>query len=138
MYIPRENWPATATTLVSWLRPGGMLAVGLQNPHTDCMRMLDHFVGERFDVRDLTRLPGINDARELDVRVETVEASIMAPNLDVACAVAEFMLNLLPMSEPPPWEDLERYVERHFRLSDGGYRMSCDQDFLRVARPTSA
>ena len=133
-YIREDEWAATVARMAGWVRAGGVLAVALQNPNTDCMKMVKHFIGRRLDLGTLARSQVLADRSRFTVRVDTVEASIEAASLTVASAVAEFMLNVLPMPSPPAWEDLERYVERHFRRPGGGYRFSCDQDFLRVAR----
>ena len=94
------------------------------------MKMVDYFVGGRFDLRVLSRCEWITKAGDLDVSVETVNASIVVPDLAIACSVAEFILNVIPMPRPPKWQDLERYVERP-STSLAGYSFSCDQDFLR-------
>ena len=49
-----------------------------------------------------------------------------------ACTVAEFMLNLLPITRPPTRRDLEAYVDAHFVTGDGLYRLSVHQDFLEI------
>src|SRR5947209_2500007 len=49
-YIDRSSWPAHLERMASWLTPGGALVVLLQNPETYCMRMLRHFLGERFEL----------------------------------------------------------------------------------------
>jgi SAM-dependent methyltransferase len=133
-YIPREQWQTAARRLIGWLAPGGVLAIALQNPHTDCMRMVDHFLGERFDLGELAAAARSAPAGPYDVRLDTVEAHIRTEDLRTACAVAEFMLNLLPMPSPPTWVDLEGYVAGRFARPGGGYQFSCHQDFLRVAR----
>ena len=129
-YIPRAEWEANFRRLLGWLAPGGVLAIALQNPGSDGMRMVHHFLGARFDLGDLRR-----SAAGFEVRLETIPALVRAPDLETACAIAEFMLNVLPMHDPPSRADLERYVADQFRQADGGYRFSCHQDFLRAARP---
>jgi hypothetical protein len=133
-YIPRSEWEANLERLISWLAPGGVLAVALQNTETDCMRMLKHFMGRRFDLGELCRLAQSRPREQFAVRIETVPAHIQTGDLDTACTIAEFILNLLPMPNPPTWEALERYVNDNFRQAEGGYRFSCHQDFLRVER----
>lgn len=133
-YIPRSEWEASLERLLNWIAPGGVLAVALQNAQTDCMRMLNHFTGERFDLGELCRLAQSRSREQFNVRIETVPAYIQTNDLDTACAIAEFMLNLLPMPTPPEWSVLEQYVNNHFRQSQGSYRFSCHQDFLRVER----
>jgi SAM-dependent methyltransferase len=133
-YIPRAEWEANARKLIGWLDPGGVLAVALQNPDTECMRMVDHFVGGRFDLGDLATVAASAPGGPYDVRLDTVEAHVRTDDLRTACQIAEFVLNVLPMPSPPPWADLEEYVATKFSRRGGGYRFSCHQDFLRVAR----
>jgi trans-aconitate methyltransferase len=130
-YIPREEWEAHIRQLMSWLAPGGVLAIAIQNPNTDCMEMVHHFIGRRVDLREL--VPSI-PKESYDVRLDTVEAHIRTADLQTACEVAEFILNVLPIPDPPLWADLEKYVAGRFSRPGGGYRYSCHQDFLRIAR----
>ena len=131
-YIDRARWAEHLRRMAGWLRPGGVLAVALQNPRTDCMRMLRHFTGEAFDLPALGSAFASEVGVRFAVRVETVGAHVRAASFETACVVAEFMLNLLPLPAPPPRAELERYVEGHFRAPEGGYVLSCHQDFLRV------
>ena len=132
-HIPRSEWESTLLHLMGWLAPGGVLAVALQNPRTDCMRMVNHFLGGRLDLSELC--PTANaEGGEFEARLETVPAHVRAPDLGTACEIAEFFLNDRPMPAPPRWEDLEHYVDEHFKLAEGGYQLSCHQDFLRVSR----
>jgi hypothetical protein len=133
-YIPRSEWEAHIERLMNWLAPGGVLVVALQNAETDCMHMLKHFTGERFDLGELCRLAQSRSKDQFTVCIETVPAHIQTDDLDTACTVAEFMLNLLPLQNPPTWEALEQYVNEEFRQPGGGFRFSCHQDFLRVER----
>jgi SAM-dependent methyltransferase len=137
-YIPRSQWGPSLRRLVDWLRPGATLAITIQNPGTDCMQMLDHFFGQRFDLNDLRAEARLMQTPPLQISLETVDAHIRTSDLPTACTIAEFMLNLLPMPSPPSWPDVEQYVDSHFRLPGGGYRMSCHQDFLRIVRPSPA
>src|SRR6185437_12216418 len=105
-------------------------AIALQNANTDCMRLLHHFLGQRFDLRELAETAGSAPGGPYDVRLDTVEAYIRTEDLRTACEVGEFMLNLLPIPNPPLWTDLEQYVSDHFARSGGGYEYSCHQDFL--------
>jgi SAM-dependent methyltransferase len=133
-YIPRTDWEANARRLIGWLSPGGVLAVAIQNPETDCMRMVNYFVGGRLDLKDLAGITESAPGGPYDVRLDTVEAYIQTDDLKTACEVAEFILNVVPMPNPPTWADLEGYVAGRFARPGGGYRYSCHQDFLRVAR----
>lgn len=133
-YFPRTEWEATLRHLLRLLAPGGVLAVAIQNPDSDCMRMVHHFIGGRLDLRELVAAAESAPGGPYEVRVDTVAAHIRADDLPTASAVAEFILNVMPMPHPPLWADLEQYVARHFSRPGGGYQYSCDQDFLRVAR----
>ncbi len=132
-YIPQNEWEANVRQLISWLAPGGVLAIAIQNPDTDCMRMVHHFIGRRVDLRELATLVSIPNG-PYAVRLDTVPAYIRTEDLRTACEVAEFILNVLPMPNPPLWADLERYVANHFSRPGGEYQYSCHQDFLRIAR----
>ena len=132
-HIDQAHWAENLHHLASWLRARGVLAVALQNCETDCMRMLHHFTGEEFDLGALARAFA-NDAQgQFDVRTETVKAHIQTDSFEAAYIIAEFVLNALPLSHPPLRADLERYIRTHFH-SNGNYRFSCHQDFLRIRR----
>lgn len=133
-YLPRETWEAHLRRLMGWLAPGGVLAVAIQNPETDCMRMVDQFIGGRFALRELAATAASASGGPFHVRLDTVPARIRADDFQTACAIAEFVLNVLPMTNPPTWSALEEYVATRFAHPKGGYEMSCDQDFLRVQR----
>jgi len=136
-YLERATWISHLETLASWLAPDGVLIVVLQNPATDCMRMVRHFLGARFDLSELAARFGACCGDRYDVSIETVPARVATPDFEAAYTVAEFMLNLLPMPEPPVRAALEEYVRRELAVADGGYRFSCDQDFLQI-RPRPA
>lgn len=135
-YIPRVEWEASLHRLITWLDVGGIRAVTIQNPRTDCMQMVRHFIGSPHDLSELCQTVGeLKAGVDFDARVETVPAHIQTEDFQTACEVAEFVLNVLPpIPSPPAWQELERYVEEHFRQSDGRYRYSAHQDFLRIAR----
>lgn len=130
-YLPKTEWEANLQRLISWLAPGGVLAICIQNQETDCMRMVDHFIGGQFNLEELTTIANSTPGGPYRVRLDTVPARIRATDLPTACEVAEFILNVLPMNDPPTWSDLEEYVAKNFAHSSG-YEFSCDQDFLRV------
>jgi SAM-dependent methyltransferase len=132
-HIDQAHWAENLRYLASWLRPGGVLALALQNHKTDCMRMLHHFTGKELDLGALARAFA-NDAQgQFDVRTETVEAHIQTGSFEAAYIIAEFILNDLPHSHPLLRVELERYIRAHFH-SNGNYRLSCHQDFLRIRR----
>lgn len=134
-YIALDDWLPSTLQLADWLSPGGVLAIAIQNPETDCMKMVRHFIGGRLD--DLAKLKSDFKAQapdEFEVDLETVSAHIRCDDLDTSCAAAEFILNIQQFEDPPLWEDLERYVSERFRQSSGSYQFSCHQDFLRIRR----
>lgn len=133
-YIERSQWSAHLERMVSWLSAGGVVAVVLQNHATDCMRMLEHFFARRFDLTSLAGEFEGDHGERFEVTRETVPARITAAEPAAAYTIAEFMLNLLPISAPFPRRDLEAYVEKHFARPGGNYRFSCDQDFLQLRR----
>jgi hypothetical protein len=131
-YIPAPERLLHLETLASWLAAGGVLVVLLQNHRTDCMRMVEHFLGQRFDLSELCRRFQAIRGDEYELDLETIPADVVTGELDTAYTVAEFMLNILPMPQPPVRRDLEEYVRQHLADPAGGYRFSCDQDFLRI------
>lgn len=133
-YINAMEWMATLEQLVSWLSSGGVLVLVVQNQDTDCMRMLEHFFGRRFLVPSLARQFEDERAGSYQVRVETVPAQIETSDFASAYAIAEFMLNLLPIPDPPGRDALGEYVRAHFEGANGSFRFSCDQDFVQIRR----
>jgi SAM-dependent methyltransferase len=133
-YIPKEEWLINLARLTSWLSPGGSLVIMIQNTDTDCMGMLKHFHKKSFDLRLLAEDFKAREGNEFSVEMETVTSHISTPDFKSAYIVAEFMMNLLPMPEPPPRSELEAYVEKHFSAGAGKYRFSCHQDFLQIRR----
>jgi SAM-dependent methyltransferase len=133
-YIDASEWMATLEQLVSWLSSGGILVLVVQNQDTDCMRMLEHFFGRRFLVPSLARRFEAERGGSYQVRVETVPAQIETSDFASAYAIAEFMLNLLPIPDPPARHDLGEYVRANFERADGSLRFSCDQDFVQIRR----
>jgi hypothetical protein len=59
---------------------------------------------------------------------------VTAPDLASAYVIAEFMLNLVPLPNPPARSAVEAYLGQHFARPEGGFRFSCHQDFV-VIRP---
>jgi SAM-dependent methyltransferase len=133
-YIDRSEWPTHVARMASWLSPDGALVVVLQNHETDCMRMLEAFHGRRFDLAALAGEFEAGHDREYRAERELVPAHVTAPDFASAYAVAEFMLNLLPMPNPPERGALEAYVRGRFAAPGGGFRFSCHQDFLVIRR----
>jgi FkbM family methyltransferase len=133
-YLERSEWLPTLTRLAEWLSPQGALAVVVQNHETDCMKMLDLFRGQRFNLSVLAEEFSDKYGKRYVVERQLVPAHVTAPDLSAAYTIAEFMLNLLPMPEPPARRALEQYVQSNFALPGGGFRFSCHQDFLLVRR----
>lgn len=130
-YIDDTEWMINLERLASWLSPEGALVVVLQNHETNCMQMLEHFFGRRFDLIGLAQAFQHERGEEYEVEVETGRAQAITSDFDSSYTIAEFMLNLLPMSAPPARSDFEEYVRSHFAFQ-GGFRFCCDQDFLQI------
>ena len=137
-YLERSEWLPTLTRLAEWLSPEGALALTVQNHETDCMQMLEAFRGERFDLAALAGEFGSSHGRDYSVERQLVPAHVTAPDLAAAYTIAEFMLNLLPMPNPPARRSLEDYVQARFASANGGFRFSCHQEFLLVRRRSTS
>ena len=133
-YIPAGEWQTTLDRLASFLSPTGVLVIVLQNPETDCMGLVHHFHGQRFDLPGACQEFQHRHAGAFDLQIETVACHIETSDFAAAYTVAEFMLNLLPLEDPPARNDLDAYVRGKFAASEGGYRYSCSQDFLVIRR----
>jgi hypothetical protein len=131
-HIDSAEWLFNLERLASWLSLDGVLVVVLQHHMSDCMQMLQHFFDRRFDLTALARTFQAENGDWYEVAIETVSAHVTTLNFNSAYTVAEFMLNSLPMSNPPTRSDLEEYVRKYFTCQDGGFRFSCDQDFLQI------
>lgn len=131
-YIPAEEWLPHLERLVSWMSPTGTTVVVLQNRDTACMTMLEHFFGHRFDLCGLADTFREKHGDRYDVTTTLDPAHVETSEPDAAYTVAEFMLNLLPISQPPARRDLESYVASNFATSDGTHRLSVHQDFLQI------
>jgi SAM-dependent methyltransferase len=133
-YVPAAEWQATLDRLASFLSPSGRLVIVLQNPGTDCMRLVRHFHGRQFDLPGACLEFQTRHDGDFDTQIDTVSSHVETVDFGSAYTVSEFMLNLLPLKEPAVRTDLEAYVRRHFGTSDGGFRFSCSQDFLVIRR----
>lgn len=131
-YLPAETWLSHLEKMASWLAPNGQLVVLLQNSETDCMKMLRHFCQQRFDLAGLARQFESAHPKRYAVTIETVPAYITTSELGVALIIAEFILNLLEMKNPPERALVKEYIQKHFLQADGSYRFSCHQDFLSI------
>ena len=136
-YIPRDEWLRHLEMMSSWLSDTGVLVVALQNQGTDCMRMLRHFLNYGFDLAEAAREFAATQSGRCQIEVETVPARIEAPDLETISTIAAFMLNLdhdrlAHATRRPTWGDVRRFLADNARI-DGGFRLSCNQDFLKVA-----
>ncbi|MEV4391328.1 methyltransferase domain-containing protein [Nonomuraea sp. NPDC049607] len=132
-YIPQESWLHQLQRLASWTAEGGFTVVVMQNPDSDCMRLLRRFTGHRYDLDALGRAFAATAGAEWEIGISTDPASVTMPDLETALAVAQFMLNVVPLAQPPVVDEVAAYLQEHFRTPDG-YRLSCDQDFLELQR----
>lgn len=112
--------------------------------------MLDRFYGRRFDLSQLAAEFREALGERYRIALETSPAAIQTAEFATAATIAEFMLNLLPLQSEletagcenerpqllaaPPREEVARYIREHFSDGQGGYRFSCNQDFLLVRR----
>ena len=131
-YIPAEEWLAHLERLVSWMSSTGVTVVVLQNRGTACMTMLEHFFGHRFDLGELADTFRAKHGDRYAVTTTLDPAHVETSEPAAAYTVAEFMLNLLPISQPPARRDVEAYVASNFSTADGTHRLSVHQDFLQI------
>jgi len=136
-YVDPAQWPAHLERMASWVSGDGELVIVLQSPDTDCMDMLAHFHHRRFDLGGAAARLDKEYAGRYRMKIEHVPAHVTTPDRERAVTVAEFMLNLLPMPDPPPRVELEEYVAARFACG-GGYRFSCHQDFLRITNQATS
>ncbi len=134
-YVPPEQALDHLQRLVSWLAPGGVAVVVLQNPRSDCMRLTAHFhLRPLPDLAALGDAFGKQDGGRHEVSIETVRAMVETADFAAAFTIAHFMVNTFTLTRPLPRAALENYVREHFVLPGGGFRFSCDQDFLSIRR----
>ena len=133
-YLEDETWDENLDRLASWLAPGGILAVVMQNPTSDCMLMLRRFFGPRDGLGDLMSRFHRSASEDFSAWIDTVPCHINAPDLETAYKVAEFLVSARPDGCLVERAELESYVETEFRLPCGSYRFSCTQDFLVIRR----
>ena len=121
-YIDRREWQAHLERMASWLAPGGALVVVLQNHETDCMRMLEAFLGRGFDLAALAQEFEVQHGRQYQVERQLVPAHVTTLDFAAAYIIAEFMFNLLPMPNPPARPAVEEHLRRCFAAPGGGFR----------------
>lgn len=133
-YIDRAEWMSNLETLVSWLRPEGVALIILQNPQTDYNRMMEHFLGKRFDLSPLAQQFQRKRGEDFSVKFDMVHAHFTPPDFHAAYIVVEFMLNLFTITKPLSRKELEEYISNNCADGQGGYRFSCHQDMLQIQR----
>ncbi|MFF8103353.1 class I SAM-dependent methyltransferase [Streptomyces sp. NPDC016640] len=134
-YVPRTQWATTVARIMDWVAPGGVLLVLLQDPDNPCMRMVRHFTGLRFDLRELAdELDALPPGLARGAAPNVVPARYRSRDVDETVAVACFHLSV-PGIPAPPREAVEAYVRRHFGDGEGGYTLRHDQHALRIERP---
>lgn len=101
------------------------------------MDMVHHFFGHRFELRQAADAFRAKHRDQYDVAITLEPAHVDTPDLDKAYAVAEFMLNLVEITNAPTRQAVETYVQAHFATHGGGYRMPVHQDFLTISRRPS-
>jgi hypothetical protein len=133
-YINTAEWMTNLEKLVSWLAPTGALVVGFRTTIRIACACWKHFFGYAFDLPELgSRFEALRGS-QYRVDFETVAVQVATPDFDSAFIIAEFMLNLLAIQNPPTCQSLEEYVRKHFVNLEGGFHFSCDQDFLTIRR----
>jgi trans-aconitate methyltransferase len=137
-YVPAGQELDHLRRLVSWLAPGGVAVVALQNPRSDGMRMTTHFYPHPLpDLAELGAAFRKQDGGRHEVSVETVRAKVETADFADAFTIAHFMVSNFTLTRPLRRAELEGYVREYFAQPGGGFRFSCDQDFLTVRRPAA-
>jgi ubiquinone/menaquinone biosynthesis C-methylase UbiE len=136
-YIPAEQWLEHLERLVSWMSPTGATVVVLQYRESGCMNMVHHFFGHRFELRRTADRFQEKHGDRYQVLTTLDPAHVVTPDITKTYAVAEFMLNLLDITDPPTKDEVERYIEANFVSPDGGFSIPVHQDFLEI-RPRPA
>jgi hypothetical protein len=131
-YIPGEEWLAHFERLVSWMSPTGVTIVVLQHRESGCMNMVHHFFGHRFELRRTADMFRRKHGDRYEVVTTLDPAHVVTPDLPKTYAVAEFMLNLLDITQPPARREVEAYLQANFASLERGYRIPVDQDFLQI------
>ena len=133
-YLEDAEWVANLDRLASWLAPGGVLVLVMQNPRSDCMRMLRHFFTRRASLGDLLTQIEKRALSGFEAHLETVRCYVYAPDFQTAYTIAEFMVSTLPGEKALERTQLESYVRQRFVRPGGNFRFSCNQDFLVIRR----
>lgn len=131
-YIPAKDWLEHIERLVSWMAPGGATILVLQHRESGCMNMLHHFFGHRFELRETVEAFRKKHGTRYEVTTTLDPAHVETPDLAKTYAVAEFMLNLLDLTNPPTRRDVETYLHTHFAMAGGGFKIPVNQDFVEI------
>ena len=131
-YLKESSWLDHLERLLSWMQPTGSTVIVVQHHETDCMRMLEHFCGHRFNLSVLADMLKAQHGSRYKMQMVRNDAYIETEDFDSAFTIAEFMLNLLPLTAPPAKTAVESYIRSHFVPVQNGYRFSCHQDFLQI------
>lgn len=134
-YLDDADWMPNLDRLTSWLAPGGVLVLIMQNPRSDCMRMLRHFFTRRASMGDLLNQFEKRGDSGFHAHLDTVRCYIDTAEFETAYTIAEFMVNTLPDEQSLERSRLESYVRQRFVRPSGDFRFSCTQDFLVINRP---
>ena len=131
-YIPADDWLAHIERLVSWMAPTGVTILVLQQRESGCMNMLHHFFGHRFELRRTVEAFCAKHGSRYKVTMTLDPAHVETPDLVKTYAVAEFMLNLLDIANPPTRREVEAYVQNNFATPEGGFKIPVHQDFVEI------
>ena len=132
-YLPQSSWLEHVERLLSWMQPTGSTVIVVQHHDTDCMRMLEHFCGHRFNLSVLVDMLRTKHGARYTMEMVRNDAYVESRDFESTFTIAEFMLNLLPLSAPPAKVAVESYIRSHFVPVQNGYRFSCHQDFLQIS-----
>ncbi|NER13455.1 methyltransferase domain-containing protein [Leptobacterium flavescens] len=129
-YIDPALWMLNLETLASWLKPGGVALIILQNGQTDFNKMSGHFLNKHADLNSLADLFKKRHGKAFSLKMDTIYAYCTPPDICSAYMVTEFMLNLHPIINPPVRKDVRAYIEKNHLNPQGTYsfhaiRISC-------------
>lgn len=131
-YIPSEEWLAHVERLVSWMAPTGVTIIVLQYRDSGCMNMVYHFCGHRFELRQTIEAFRAKHGDGYEIMTTLDPAHVVTSDLAKTYAVAEFMLNLLEIANPPSRRDVEKYLLANFAMPDGRFKIPVHQDFVEI------
>jgi SAM-dependent methyltransferase len=138
-YVPDSAWLGTVWRILNWVVPGGVLMIMLQNPENDCMQVVRHFTGVRFNLSDLASTVERNGNGVIDsMTLTTLPIRYRSTNVADAIDVAELMINVpaLRSRRLPSRQELETYVVRNFSDPEGAICISHTHDILTIRRCT--